>query len=100
MSIAVPLYATVTTRSRIAKAQADIRSLVTAVSTYQAHMSVLPSALADLTAVVTGPSGLTAGPFMGSIPPPPSPAWGSAYTHPTPPPRTFPLSAPPRGPPP
>src|SRR5439155_1098367 len=44
-SIAVPLYANVTARSRIAKAQADIRSLVTAVSMYQSHMSTYPIAL-------------------------------------------------------
>ena len=80
VSITVPLYANVTARSRIAKAQADIRSLVSAVSIYESHMSVYPSALTDLTAVVTSPSGLTAGPFMASIPTPPSTAWGSAYT--------------------
>src|SRR3989442_8621276 len=66
-SIAVPLYANVTARSRIAKAQADIRSLVTAVSMFQSHMSTYPVALADLTAVATHPSGFTARPLLGSF---------------------------------
>jgi type II secretion system protein G len=92
-SIAVPLYANVTVRSRVAKAQADIRTLVSAVSIYESHMSVYPSALTDLTAVATSPSGLTAGPFMGSIPTPPSTAWGSAYTFVTNANGTFVISA-------
>ncbi|PYN96647.1 MAG: hypothetical protein DMD91_20750, partial [Candidatus Rokuibacteriota bacterium] len=92
-SIAVPLYANVTARSRIAKAQADIRTLVSAVSIYQSHMSVYPTALADLTAVVTNPSGLTGGPFMGSIPTPPSTSWGSAYAYATNANGTFVISA-------
>ena len=92
-SIAVPLYANVTARSRIAKAQADIRTLVSAVSIYQSHMSVYPTTLADLTAVVTNPSGLTGGPFMGSIPTPPSTSWGSAYAYVTNANGTFVISA-------
>src|SRR2546430_15695841 len=78
VSIAVPLYANVTARSRIAKAQADIRSLVTAVSMYQSHMSTYPIALGNLTAVATNPAGITAGRLMGSLPTPPATAWGPA----------------------
>src|SRR2546422_7227433 len=83
VSIAVPLYANVTARSRIAKAQADIRSLVTAVSMYQSHMSTYPIALGNLTAVATNPAGITAGPFIGSLPTPPSTSLGPARAHPT-----------------
>src|SRR5262249_23279444 len=93
VSIAVPLYANVTARSRIAKAQADIRSLVTAVSMFQAHMSTSRVALAALTAVATNPAGFTAGPFMGSIPTPPSSSWGSAYAYATNANGTFLISA-------
>src|SRR5262249_60754725 len=82
VAIAVPLYANVTARSRIAKAQADIRSLVTAVSMFQSHMSTYPVALAALTAVATNPAGFTAGPFLGPIPPPPPASWGSAHPRP------------------
>ena len=92
-SIAVPLYANVTARSRIAKAQADIHSLVTAVSMFQSHMSTYPVALANLTAVATNPSGFTAGPFMGSVPTPPSSSWGSAYAYATNANGTFLISA-------
>ncbi len=92
-SIAVPLYANIVARARIAKAQADIRSLVTAVSMYQSHMSVYPAALTTLTAVATSPSNITAGPFMGSIPSPPSSAWGAAYSYATNANGTFTISA-------
>src|SRR5256712_11617653 len=41
-AIAIPLYANVQARARIAKAQADTRTLASAVSMYTAHMGVLP----------------------------------------------------------
>ena len=79
-AIAVPLYANMQARARIAKAQADIRGLASAVSAWTAHMGTLPSALGLLTAIATSPQNITAGPFMAAIPTPPSTAWGSAYT--------------------
>ena len=79
-SIAVPLYANTQQRARIAKAQADARALASAVSIYAAHMTVVPTALADLTSTVTNSLGQPAGPFMGSIPAAPS-GWSPyAYT--------------------
>src|SRR2546429_6355475 len=41
-AIAIPLYANVQARARIAKAQADSRTLASAVSIYTAHMASLP----------------------------------------------------------
>src|SRR5436853_7356908 len=79
VSIAVPLYANVTARSRIAKAQADIRSLVTAVSMYQSHMSTYPIAAGKLTAVANNPAGITGGPVLGPNPQPPANSWGTRY---------------------
>ena len=52
-AIAIPLYANVQTRARIAKAQADTRTLGSAISIYAAHMGTLPAALTDLTAQAT-----------------------------------------------
>src|SRR5947208_16205153 len=52
-AIAIPLYANVQARARIAKAQADSRTLASAVSIYTAHMGVLPTALGLLTAIAT-----------------------------------------------
>ena len=46
-AIAIPLYANVQTRARIAKAQADTRTLASSVSIYTAHMGALPVALAS-----------------------------------------------------
>jgi type II secretion system protein G len=83
-AIAIPLYANVQTRARIAKAQADTRTLASAVSIYTAHMGTLPGALTALTAQATNGLNQAAGPFMGSIPVPPpggSPGWGANYTY-------------------
>jgi type II secretion system protein G len=83
-AIAIPLYANVQARARIAKAQADLRSLASAVSMYQAHTGILPTALTDLTATVSNAAGQSAGPFMASVPAPPSggsPVWSSAYSY-------------------
>jgi type IV pilus assembly protein PilA len=79
-AIAIPLYANVQARARIAKAQADTRALASSVSIYAAHMGVLPTALADLTSVVTNTLGQTAGPFMANVPPPPA-GWSSPYAY-------------------
>ena len=77
-AIAIPLYANVQARARIAKAQADTRALASAVSIYSAHMGTPPVALTDLTAVATNAQAQTAGPFMASIPAPPL-NWTSPY---------------------
>src|SRR5919201_4162241 len=78
-AIAVPLYANVQQRARIAKAQADARALASAVSIYGAHMGVMPTALTQLTTQVTNGQNQVAGPFMASVPPSPS-GW-SAYAY-------------------
>src|SRR5215831_1545922 len=82
-AIAIPLYANVQTRARIAKAQADTRTLASAVSMYNAHMGSLPAGLTALTAAAVNGLNQSAGPFMASVPQPPpggTPAWG-AYTY-------------------
>ena len=79
-AIAIPLYANVQQRARIAKAQADARALASAISIYAAHMGVLPGALTDLSSRVTNPQGQAAGPFMARVPAPPS-GWSSTYDY-------------------
>jgi type II secretion system protein G len=79
-AIAIPLYANVQARARLAKAQADARALASAVSIYSAHVGSLPTALTALTSVVTNSLGQPGGPFMASIPNGPS-GWGTyVYT--------------------
>ena len=78
-AIAIPLYANVQQRARIAKAQADARALASAASIYGAHMGVIPTSLPQLTGQVTNGQGQVAGPFMASVPPAPS-GW-SAYAY-------------------
>ena len=82
-AIAIPLYANVQARARVAKVQADLRTVASAVSMYQAHTGTLPAALTDLTVTVSNGQGQTAGPFMASVPTPPSggsPTWGASYS--------------------
>ena len=83
-AIAIPLYANVQTRARVAKAQADTRTLASQVSIYAAHMGSLPTALTDLTAAAVNGLNQSAGPFMATVPAPPpggTPSWGAyAYT--------------------
>src|SRR5213594_2232369 len=71
-AIAIPLYANVQARARVAKAQADTRSLASAAAVYAAHMEVLPVSLTSLTQAVSNPQGQFAGPFMASLPKPPA----------------------------
>jgi type IV pilus assembly protein PilA len=80
-AIAIPLYANVQARARIAKAQADSRALASAVSIYAAHMGSVPAAgnLAVLTSVAINAQSQSAGPFMAQIPQPPT-NWTS-YTY-------------------
>jgi type II secretion system protein G len=79
-AIAIPLYANVQARARIAKAQADLRALASAVSIYSAHMGNLPANLTQLNNTATNGQGQTAGPFMSSTPAAPN-GWGAyAYT--------------------
>ena len=82
-AIAIPLYANVQTRARVAKAQADTRTLASSVGIYAAHMGSLPNALTDLTSAAVNGLNQSAGPFMASVPAPPpggTPAWG-AYSY-------------------
>ena len=77
-AIAFPLYANIQARARVAKAQADVRTLASAIVVYSAHTGVLPTAITDISsAVVVG--GVTAGPFIRPIPAPPL-AW-AAYVY-------------------
>jgi len=90
-AIAIPLYANIQGRARVAKAQADVRTLVSAISIYSAHMGTLPGALSALNSVATNGLGQTAGPFMGSTPAPPA-GW-SAYAYSSSAAGTFTVSA-------
>jgi len=83
-AIAIPLYANVQTRARVAKAQADARTMASAVSMFSAHMGALPAALTDLTQATANGLGQSAGPFIARVPTPPgggSPAWSGTYTY-------------------
>jgi type II secretory pathway pseudopilin PulG len=75
-TIAIPLYVNFQARGRIAKAQADSRTLASAVSVYGAHMGGIPANLGQLTTVSTNAQGLPGGPFMNALPAPPA-GWGS-----------------------
>lgn len=71
-TIAIPMYVNFQVRGRIAKAQADSRTLASAVSVYGAHMGAIPATLAQLTTAATNAHGHQAGPFMNALPAPPA----------------------------
>ena len=79
-AIAIPLYANIQSRARIAQAQANARTLASAVSMYSATFGTIPPALSDLT-VATTISGVSGGPFMKSLPAVPSGWTGTAGTY-------------------
>src|SRR5436305_9235873 len=79
-AIAIPLYANVQARARIAKAQADTRAMASAVSMFQAHMGTLPTTLADLITSTTNSQAQVAGPFLAAVPKPPA-TWSATYTY-------------------
>jgi len=80
-AIAFPLYANIQARARVAKAQADARTLASAVVVYSAHIGTLPAALTDLTSSVSNAQGVYAGPFINPIPSAPQ-GW-AAYNYAT-----------------
>jgi len=84
-AIAVPLYANLQARARIAKAQADTRAIASALSIYSAHCGGLPdnASAATTCPMALGQSGAlptalqvqqvnsqnqTAGPFLNALP--------------------------------
>lgn len=101
-AIAVPIYANMQGRTRVARAQGDLRSLAGAFSAFAAHCGDVPGTIAAWPAATaaaagttcaanvgaTGPAQLTAastdaaliaaGPFMRQVPQPPA-GWTYAY---------------------
>jgi general secretion pathway protein G len=67
-TLAIPLYTNLQARGRLAKAQADSRTLASAIGVYGSHMGRIPTALTQLTSVVTNAQGLRAGPFVATVP--------------------------------
>jgi type II secretion system protein G len=81
-AIAIPLFNNIQGRSRISKAQADVRSMASAATMYAAHYGVIPSTLGELTASGANSVGVTAGAFMAAVPTPPT-LWVSSYYYAT-----------------
>jgi prepilin-type N-terminal cleavage/methylation domain-containing protein len=66
-AIAVPLYANVQTRARIAKAQADTRAIASAVSIFNAHCGGMPTRAAGADCAASTTAGAVA---AGTLPAP------------------------------
>jgi general secretion pathway protein G len=79
-AIAIPLYNNVQQRARIAKAQADVRTIVSAIAVYQSHMTTLPSTITLLTVSSSNTIGETSGAFLAAIPAPPA-GWSANYSY-------------------
>ena len=74
-AISFPLYMNVQARARVAKAQADARTLASAATAFSGFTGFLPAALTDLTTSVSNAQGVWAGPFIDPLPVRPSSAW-------------------------
>ena len=97
-AVAVPLYANFQARARIARAQSDLQTTMTALSSFTAHCGDVPATgaftgggtaatcaaavaltgIQPLTAAATDANGVSAGPFLGIVPTPPV---GWTYTY-------------------
>jgi general secretion pathway protein G len=86
-AIGFALYVNVQARGRYGRAAADVRTLAGAVGAYSAHMGSIPTTaqgLAVLAQAATNAQGSVAGPFLNTVPLPPSggnPAWPGAYVY-------------------
>ena len=80
-AIAIPLYSNYQQRTRIARAQADARTIGSAVAMYTAHTGTIPTTGPNMSAGLTTTTvvaSVAAGPFLANIPVPPAsgtPAW-------------------------
>jgi prepilin-type N-terminal cleavage/methylation domain-containing protein len=69
-AIAFPLYANIQVVARVAKAQADVRTLASATAVYAAHAGVYPASLNDLV-IASTVNGKAVPASMSQLPPPP-----------------------------
>jgi prepilin-type N-terminal cleavage/methylation domain-containing protein len=90
--IALQLFESLAARSRITRAQSDAKTIATAVTIYASHIGTLPASLNDLTLPAVNAAGHSAGPFLGTVPQPPSATW-SPYTLTPSPNGTFTITA-------
>jgi type II secretion system protein G len=72
VAIAIPLYGSMQAKARIARAQADARTLASSVNLYKTHMGVVATNLAQLTVSATNSESQTGGPYITLIPTPPT----------------------------
>lgn len=97
-AISLPVYGSMQARARVGKAEADIRTIASAIVAYSAHCGGLPpasatggttcakgtsgnaTAAADLYVVQTAADGMTAGPFLSAWPSKPGSSWDN-YTY-------------------
>jgi prepilin-type N-terminal cleavage/methylation domain-containing protein len=74
-AIAIQQFESLSAKSRITRARADAKSIATAIAVFTAHMGTPPVVLNDLTLVATNTAGISTGPFLPVVPPPPGPGW-------------------------
>ena len=73
-AIAIALFSSLQARARTSRAQADVRTIASAVMTYSAHTMQIPSSGANMSAGLTTATtvgGVVGGPFLATIPAPP-----------------------------
>ena len=86
VAIAIPVHASFEQRARIARAQADVRTVGAAITMYTVHTGAIPTTGANMSAGLTTATtvgSVAAGPFIVNLPEAPAggaPAW-TAYTY-------------------
>jgi len=95
-AIAIPMFSSIQGRARTSKVQADLRTVASAVTAYQAHCGRLPSTTANYAAAAATTTdcsggdlkvltlaqttgGVTAGPFLSKLPGPPGGCVSTGY---------------------
>ena len=91
VAIALQQFESLTAKSRVTRAQADAKSIATAVAVFTAHMGTLPVSLNDLTLPATNTDGITTGPFLAAVPSRPGTTW-TPFTYTPQPNGTFTLT--------
>jgi type II secretion system protein G len=81
-AIAIPLFSNMQQRARVAKAQADVRTIGSSVAMYLSFVGSLPSNITLITGSSSNNTGQTSGAFLAAIPATPT-GWSASYDYST-----------------
>jgi prepilin-type N-terminal cleavage/methylation domain-containing protein len=80
VTIGLLMYNNVQSRARVAQAEADARTVASAISVYSSLMTGLPTTITLLSVSSSNASGQTVGALLAGIPRPPQ-GWSASYSY-------------------